>query len=151
MKALVVYDSVFGNTEKIARAISDGLAEKGESRLVQAAKADPTEVKGLDLFVVGAPTQGGRPTPAVQEFLKAIPSDALKNVKTATFDTRISRGGTGKFAKIFGFAAKRIESELKRRGATHVISEGFSVKGREGPLEDGEVERAKEWAKRLLS
>jgi flavodoxin len=151
MKALVVYDSVFGNTEKIARAISDGLAEKGQARLLQAAKANLADLKGIDLLVVGAPTQGGRPTPAVQEFLKAIPSDALKNVKIATFDTRITRGGTGKFAKIFGFAAKRIESELKRRGAAQVSSEGFAVKGREGPLEDGEVERAKEWAKRLLS
>ena len=151
MKALVIYDSVFGNTEKIAKAISDGLAQKGQSRLVQAAKATLADLKGIDLLVVGAPTQGGRPTPAVQEFIKTIPAGGLKGVKTATFDTRITKGGTGTFAKIFGYAAKRIEPELTQRGGTHITSEGFSVKGRQGPLQDGEVERAKEWAKKLVS
>jgi flavodoxin len=151
MKALVIYDSVFGNTEQIAKAISDALAEKGQSRLVQAAKANLADLNGIDLLVVGAPTQGGRPTPAVQEFLKTIPSDGLKGVKSATFDTRINRGGTGTFAKIFGYAAKRMEPQLTQRGANHIASEGFSVKGRQGPLQDGEVERAKEWAKKLVT
>jgi flavodoxin len=147
MKALVVYDSVFGNTEKIARAVADGLAGRGEVRLVRAGATGAGDIKGTDLLIVGAPTQGGRPTPAVQAFLKAIPPGDLRNVRTAAFDTRIVRGGVGTFAKLFGYASRRIESELKRGGGTHLASEGFAVKGREGPLEDGETARAMVWAR----
>jgi flavodoxin len=149
MKALVVYDSVFGNTERIAKAVADGLASKWEVRPVRAGAVNADEIKGLDLLIVGAPTQGGRPTPAVQAFLKGIPPDGLKNVKTAAFDTRISRGGVGTFAKLFGYASGRIESELKHAGGTHISSQGFAVRGRQGPLEEGEVEKAGEWARGL--
>ncbi len=149
MKALVVYDSVYGNTEKIAKAIAGGLAGKAEVRLARAGTVAAADIAGMDLLIVGAPTQGGRATPAVQAFLKGIPSGGLKNVRTAAFDTRISRGGIGTFAKFFGYASGRIESELKRGGGTHASSAGFSVKGREGPLEVGEVERAGEWARSI--
>jgi flavodoxin len=147
MRALVIYDSVFGNTEKIAKAVAEGLAGKGEVRLVRAGATGAGDTSGTDLLIVGAPTQGGRPTPAVQAFLRGIPPGGLNNVRTAAFDTRIVRGGVGTFARIFGYASRRIESELKRGGGNHVASEGFAVKGREGPLEDGETERAKVWAR----
>ena len=149
MRALVVYDSVYGNTEKIAKAIADGLAGRGEVRLARAGTTGAVDVRGIDLLIVGAPTQGGRPTAGVQAFLKEIPQGGLKNVKTAAFDTRIARGGVGTFARLFGYASGRIESGLKRYGGTHVSSAGFAVKGREGPLEEGEVERAAAWARSL--
>ncbi len=151
MKALVVYDTVYGNTEKIAQAINDGLSTRGESSLVRAATADAAALKGIDLLVVGAPTQGGRPTLPVQDFMKMIPANGLKNVKIAAFDTRITRGGVGTFARLFGYAAGRIESELKKRGGTSVGAQGFSVTGREGPLQEGEIERAKKWGADLGS
>jgi flavodoxin len=148
MKALIVYDSVYGNTEKIARSISDGLSEKNETRLVRAGK-EMIDLKGIGLLVVGAPTQGGRPTPAIQGFFKSIPQNGLKDIKVAAFDTRIRKGGTGTFAKIFGYAANRIDSELKRLGGISVASEGFGVIGREGPLEEGELDRARKWGRDL--
>ena len=149
MKALIVYDSVYGNTEKIARAITLGLSEKGDARLARAGKEN-TDIQGIDILVVGSPTQGGRPTPPVQEFLKAIPSNGLQNVKVASFDTRMRKGGSGAFAKLFGYATGRIESELKKRGGTVIASEGFGVTGREGPLEEGETDRARKWGSGLV-
>jgi flavodoxin len=149
MKALIVYGSVYGNTEKIAQAIASGLGEKGEARLVRAGKEN-VDLQGVDLLVVGSPTQGGRPTPPVQEFLKAIPSNGLQNIRVASFDTRMRKGGSGAFAKLFGYAADRIESEMKKRGGTVIASEGFGVKGREGPLEEGETDRAQKWGSGLV-
>ncbi len=150
MKALVVYDSAYGNTEQIAKAIGAGIGKDGVKVLrVSEAKAD--DLAGLNLLVVGSPTQGGRPTQAVQDFLKTIPSYSLQKVKTAAFDTRIVKGGIGTFAKIFGYAAGRIESALKDAGAVNVVSEGFAVKGRQGPLQDGELDRATKWGAGLVA
>lgn len=150
MRALVVYDSVYGNTEQIAKEIANGIGVQNVKTL-RASEAGAADLSGVELLVVGSPTQGGRPTKAVQDFLKAIPSDSLKSIKTAAFDTRITKGGTGTFAKIFGYAANRIESDLKSRGSVHLSSEGFAVKGRAGPLHDGELERGRGWGSGLAS
>ncbi len=150
MKALVIYDSAFGNTEQIAKAIAGGIGA-ADVKTLRINQVSATDLNGIDLLVVGSPTQGGRPTQAVQDFLKAIPPASLKGVRTAAFDTRITQGGIGTFAKIFGYAAGRIESELKRCGGQHLASAGFSVKGREGPLQDGESEKAAKWSAGLVS
>jgi flavodoxin len=102
-----------------------------------------SELKTFDLLIVGSPTQGGRPTRAIQDFLSKIPANALKNVGVTSFDTRFS----AKLAGIFGYAAGRIAGSLKRSGGTLIVSpEGFFVKGTEGPLAEGELERAASWA-----
>jgi len=142
MKALVVYDSVYGNTEKIARAIGDAIA--GEVKVLRVGEANPSELESIDLLVVGAPTQGGRATPAIREFLDQVSETAVKGIKVAAFDTRIST----KMVKIFGYAAGRIASSLKKKGANLIAEpEGFFVEGTKGPLKEGELERAAGWAK----
>ena len=141
MKALVIYDSLYGTTEKIAKAI--GGAIKGEVKVLPVAEANATELKSLDLLIIGSPTQGGNATKAMQAFMGNIPETALKGVKMATFDTRYASG----WAKIFGFAASRMAKYLKTRGITVVSSEAFVVTGSKGPLKDGELERAAAWAK----
>ena len=145
MKALVVYDSAYGNTEKIARAI--GGASAGEVKVLRPGEVNPSDLASLDLLIVGSPTQGGRATPAIQEFLSKIPSNALKNVSVASFDTRYSIP----LGKLIGFAAGPIANSLKDKGG-HLAAqpEGFIVKGKEGPLREGELERAALWAKETL-
>ncbi len=64
MKALLIYDSVFGNTEKIARAIADGLAAQASVETLRPEQVDPEQLTGWDLLVVGSPTRGFRPTEA---------------------------------------------------------------------------------------
>jgi flavodoxin I len=73
MKALVVYDSVYGNTEKIAKAIGEAIAPSGEVKLVRVGEANPSQLTPVDLLIVGSPTHAGRPVQAVQEFLKKVP------------------------------------------------------------------------------
>ena len=146
METLIVFDSTYGNTEKIAKAIYDAIT--GEVKVIRASIANPAELEAIDLLIVGSPTYGGRPTPAVQEFLDGISEYAIKGKKVATFDTRYST----RMVKIFGFAADRISESLKARGATIVSSPvGFFVKGKKGPLRKGELERAAEWAKQIVA
>ena len=71
MKALIVYDSVYGNTEKIAKAIGSGIG--GDVKVLRADEAKVPETNGIDLLVVGSPTQGGRATQAIRDFIKKIP------------------------------------------------------------------------------
>jgi len=145
MKALIVYDSAYGNTEKIARAI--GGAITGEVKVLRPGEVNPSDLQSVDLLIVGSPTQGGRPTPAIQDFLNKIPEPAIKGVNVAAFDTRFST----KLVGIFGYAAGKIANSLKRKGGTLILSpEPFFVKGKEGPLKEGELERAADWAKRIV-
>ena len=144
MKTLIIYDSLYGNTEKIAEAIGEALKPSGEVKTLRPAGADPAELASFDLVIVGSPTQGGRQTPATREFLGKIPANALKDINVAAFDTRIQT----KLVKVFGYAAGRIANSLEKKGASLVApAEGFFVKGTKGPLKDGETERAAGWAR----
>jgi len=147
MKALIVYDSVYGNTEKIARAIAEAITPSGEVKVLRASEANSSELASIDLLIVGSPTHGGRPTPAVQDLLNKVTQPSLKGINVAVFDTRMST----KLVRVFGYAAGRIAGHLERKGGTLTASpEGFFVKGGKGPLKEGELERAADWAKGIL-
>ena len=108
----------------------------------------PSALESLDFLIVGAPTYGGRPTPAMKEFLRNLPGEAVGGVGVAAFDTRISQ----KWVGIFGYAAGKIARGLQKKGGRLVVNpEGFFVYGTEGPLKEGEPERAAAWAKGILS
>jgi flavodoxin I len=142
MKTLVVYDSVYGNTKIVAQAIADAIP--GEVQMLRVGEAVPSDLKVFDLLIVGSPTQGGRPTEAMQGFLKQGHLSSLQGMKVAAFDTRL----TAKWVRIFSYAAPRIASSLQEKGGTLLGAPGgFFVKGTKGPLLDGEVEKAIAWAK----
>jgi flavodoxin I len=142
MRVLVIYDSTYGNTEKIARAI--GGAITGDVRVLRVSEANPADIKSLDLLIIGSPTQGGRATQAMQDFLNKI---NVKGMSFASFDTRFST----KLDGLFGYAAGRIADSLKKKGGNLITSPtAFFVAGREGPLKDGELERAANWGKELV-
>ena len=147
MKALIVYDSVYGNTEKIARAIAEAITPSNQAKVLRVGEANPSELASVNLLIVGSPTHAGRPIPVVQDFLNKVPELSVKGVSVAAFDTRISK----KIVGVFGYAAGRIAGNLKKKGGTLVASpEGFFVAGGQGPLKEGELERAAGWAKGIL-
>ena len=144
MKVLIVYDSVYGNTEKIAKAV--GGAATGEVKVLRVDEANPSEFKNIDLLIVGSPTHGGKPTQTIQDLLNKAPEASLQGINVAAFDTRMST----RLVRVFGYAAGRIADHLKRKGGTLIASpEGFFVKGGKGPLKEGEEERAAGWAKAI--
>ena len=157
MKALVVYDSFFGNTEQIAQAIGRALGSPEEVEVLRVSNVKPEQLTGLELLIVGSPTRGFRPTPAISNLLKSVPKNGLKGVKVAAFDTRIALSDIDSrilpvFVKVFGYAAKPIADGLTKKGGELIIPpEGFFVKGSEGPLKDGELERAADWAKQIIA
>jgi flavodoxin len=158
MKAMLVYESVFGNTEKIAQAIGNALGSQGDVEVLQVGDVKPEQLVGLTLLIVGSPTRQFRPTGATTSLLKGIPKGGLKGVKVAAFDTRFTVSEIEKvrilafFVRIFGYAAKPIAGRLKKKGGELAIPpEGFYVGATEGPLLEGELERAADWAKQIIA
>jgi flavodoxin I len=153
VKALIVYDSVYGNTEKIAESIGNTIA--GDVKISHASQASLSDLKPINLLIVGSPTHAFRATKPIQTFIKSISGDALKSVDVAAFDTRMpaSDVGTGLrlLMKVGGYAAPRIANALEKKGGNLVVlPEGFFVKDNEGPLKEGELERAANWAKVII-
>jgi flavorubredoxin len=159
VKAVVVYESHWGNTEAVARAIAEGIGP--DARTMHTDDATGSAVAGADLIVAGAPViafslprEGMRtqivgdekaPTPPdvshplMRSWLDALPAGAGWG---AAFETRIWWSPRG--------ATSTIESKLKRAGFPRLAkSERFIVAGAYGPLRDGELERARQWGAAL--
>ena len=152
MKALIVYDSIYGNTRKIAQSI--GGAITGDVKVLRAGEVNLSELESISFLIVGSPTQGFRATKPIQAFIESISGDTLKGVNVAVFDTRIPANEVGKglrlLMKMGGYAAPRIAQALNKKGGNLVApAEGFFVKDKEGPLKEGELERAISWAKEM--
>jgi hypothetical protein len=152
MSALVVCDSIYGNTASVAEAIASGLGE-GAS-LLRTSQLDPGDLPPCDVLVVGSPTHGGRPSQAVQDWLREIPRNRLAGQHIAAFDTRLDPRAMGGPLRVIvglvGCAAPHILHALEAKGAIRVAGpEGFVVTSRKGPLRDGEYARAARWAAQL--
>lgn len=142
MKTLIVYDSKFGNTERLARTIAETVGV-GEPALVVAASAASTgDLAGIGLLAVGGPTQAHGLSPALKTFLDGLPSEAVRGVPAVTFDTRLT---WPRF--LSGSAAVALARRLEKKGARLLLPpESFLVTGSEGPLAEGELARATTWA-----
>jgi flavodoxin I len=155
MKTLIIYESFFGNTEQITKAIGEGLGTSAEVEIVKVGDVKYEKLIEVDLLIVGSPTRAFRPSPGTNKFLKSIPANSLRGKKAAAFDTRIStedtKSGFLRFmVNLFGYAAKPISEKLRKKGAEIMISpEGFFVKDTKGPLKEGELERAKKWGMQI--
>ena len=146
MKTLIVYDSLYGNTKIIAEAMAEAI--RGEVKVVHVSDVDCSSLDRYDLLVVGAPTHGGRASEAAIGLLGSMEAAALTGVKVAAFDTRLTWG----FLRLFGYAAPKLARTLESKGGTLVgKAEGFFVTGGEGPMKEGEVERAAAWAQAIAA
>jgi len=158
MRAMVVYDSAYGNTEKVAQAVASALGSQEDVVLARAGDVKSEQLAGLTLLIVGSPTQKFSPTSATTRFLKSIPEKGLVGVKVAAFDTRFAESEIEKvrilafFVRMFGYAAEPIAKRLEKKGgALAVPPEGFYVGDTEGPLLERELERAADWAEQILA
>jgi hypothetical protein len=170
MHAVVVFESMYGNTQAIATAVAAGLATRVSVELVEVGTA-PTVVPGdLELLVVGGPTHGHglskpetrqnaarkapgglvSPTIGVREWLDDL-HGASPEVAAAAFDTSL-RGPT----VLWGSAARIIDKRLRNLGFRVIVPpESYHVAGPLGPVYDvlaeGEVERARAWGEELAA
>jgi flavodoxin len=147
MKSIVVYDSYFGNTQEIAETIADQLNTKA----IKIKDFKNSWLEDIEFLVVGSPTRAFSPTEGIQNFLRTLPN--LKGIKVAAFDTRMELGEDSPiilkpFVKIFGYAAEPILKKLERKDGEKVREPiGFYVEDTEGPIREGEKERARVWIK----
>ncbi|CAN7303949.1 flavodoxin family protein [Knoellia sp. LjRoot47] len=161
-RAWVVYESMFGNTREVAHAVAEGLRERAQVEVHEVSTATPLP-PDLDLLVVGGPThafglsrastrhdaetKAERPVESssmgVREWLAGL-DDGGVHTAYATFDTRVNH------PHLPGSAAKKAARRLRRLGGSACADpESFWVEGTEGPLVDGELERARDWGREL--
>jgi hypothetical protein len=156
MNAIVVYESLWGNTAAVAGAIAEGIG--AEAQALSTAEATAAVVAGADLIVAGGPvhafnltTEQGRENlrknpgkapsppdlshPSIRSWLDGL---APGHAACAAFDTRLSWS--------FGGAAAKIGRRLKKAGYRSICKPTpFIVTGGYGPLREGELERARQW------
>ena len=156
MQILVIYDSQFGNTQQIARAIAGGLGEHGSVEVMAASEVVGLTPERPDLLLVGGPTQRHGLSPTLRAFLEALPRVCLLHTRAAAFDTRYHMA-----AVLSGSAAGQAAGRLRRAGCRLVAApESFFVERDRPPsdekrrhglerLEPGELERATAWARGL--
>jgi hypothetical protein len=114
------------------------------------------QLREVELLIVGSPTRSFRPTPAISQFLKALAKNHLAGISVAAFDTRIWLNTIDSSVFRFvvdkgGYAASTMAKALTKKGGNlRVPPEGFLVTGEQGPLKEGELERAAEWAREIL-
>lgn len=157
MNVLVITESYFGNTSRVAEAIATGLRSRNATVTVAAAASAPA-LDGVDLLILGSATHNmGLPSPAsrrqardkggqapdtgVAEWLEALVGDP--GCRVAAFDTI-----TGGF--FCGSAAKAIEKRLRRRSVSVIERKSFLVTSTKGPLAEGEVDSAEQWGASLV-
>jgi Flavodoxin domain len=163
MRALVVYESWFGNTRQVAERIASALAEEGEVELVSVDDPVPS-FQHVDLVVLGAPThvhglsgdrsrrgaieqrgEAGEIGIGARGWIDRLPLAGATRV--AVFDTRARKP-----AWLVGSAAHGMAARLRKRGYRLALEpESFFVRGTPGPLEEGELERAGEWGRKLAT
>lgn len=163
MNALIVYESLFGNTEEIARAIADGVSRHVPVDVFEVTEVPEGKETGAQLLVFGGPThafsmsrestredavrQGATHTETgvgIREWLTGLHPSA-QSAPIATFDTKV-----GKMRHLPGSAAKKAEKLAHRHGFKSLVSpESFFVDDVDGPLLDGELERATAWGDSL--
>jgi hypothetical protein len=163
MKAMVVYESMFGNTEEVARAVAAGLSGHVSTYVVRAGDELSDLAQEIDLVVLGGPThafsmsrpktredavrQGAAPALArrgIREFLGGSRAETWRG-PVATFDTRVA-----KVRHMPGSAARKAAAVARRQGHRLVAEPvSFYVADTHGPLLSGELQRAREWGDRL--
>ena len=134
---LVVYTSTYGNTKKIAEAIATGCG--ADTRLVTADEFTAEMLSGVEFAFIGSPSIAWKYAPGFNKVFDVIASAKVPGLKTAAFDTGMKRWYAGD-------GAGQIAKKLKQAGCAVVGKMRFLVLGKEGPLKDGELERAKAWA-----
>ena len=147
MNALIVCYSKFGNTTKIAEAIAETLGSDGSAHVISMDQLSVSDLTGIDLVVAGTPTHRMNLPEAVRPVFETLPRRILRGTPVAAFDTSYKMSAwLARFT-----AARRLLSRLRKLGGKRILPpETFHVVEREGPLYDGEIERAREWASLIL-
>ena len=151
MKAIIVYDSIYGNTKNIATVIVSVIekANPGQVQVFPVGQVKPGQLENSELLLIGSPTHGALPTEAIQNLLTQLGAPQQAGARAIAFDTRL----TWRFLERWGgFAAEKMAASLIEKGWNLLTKpEGFFVGGlKKGPMKKGEADRAAVWARGLV-
>jgi len=152
MKGIVIYDTSYGNTRKVAETIAETLKESGiEVDLFNVKKVKKLSAKDYDFLVLGSPTRFGTMSFTVKRFLGKVKSEEWANKPFAAFDTENPENiEQARIQNKEWSAAEKIAKRLKDKKMNQVLPVLKAVVlGWKGPLQEGEIERAKEYAREL--
>lgn len=138
-KAIVIYDTKYGNTEKIAQSLAVGLKEQGvEADCIKIDEVEVDKLPKYDFLAVGGPTHMASMSEPMKEFLEKLKTVDISGKKGFCFDTR----NQSRFNRFdLNSAAKRIEKKMKKMKVKMIKPRRSAiVEGREGPLEEGAQE-----------
>jgi flavodoxin len=153
MQTVVIYDSKFGNTERIAEAIARGVGTRSTVRVLSTAEAaaDAAIAAGPpDLVLIGGPTHNHGPSAALRAFLTGLP-EALRGIRAGSFDTRY-RGPVFLMGSAAAGAAKVLATagaEIVAPPESFFMTRGGSLERQQ--LEPGEIERAERWGRTVAT
>jgi menaquinone-dependent protoporphyrinogen IX oxidase len=154
MKGIVVYDTSYGNTKKIAETIVETLKESGiEVDLFYVKDVKKLSAKNYDFFVLGSPTKFGTMSLAVKFFLGKVKSEEWVNKPFAAFDTENPENiEQSRIQNKEWSAAEKIAQKLKEKKMNQLLPVLKAlVTGQKGPLVEGEIEKTKDYAKQLAA
>lgn len=144
MKAIVLYDSKYGNTEQVAKGICSGMKEVGFSSVEcrRGSTVTPEELLSTEIWILGSPTHMGGVSRNFKQMIKWMGGQDLQGIRGTAFDTRLEN--------MKGGASQRISEAMIRSGIQMLLDpESFIVKGRKGPLAEGEEARAISFGRRI--
>jgi flavodoxin len=158
VKVLVTYDTKYGNTQRVAELIADGLKAAGAETVVEnMKKVNLDEAGGFDAILIGSPNHMGRPTRTFKKFVSKLQKADLTDKSLAAFDTYIGQKddqeniqpGGGEFQK----ALRRMEALLKDKlPHLKLITPGLSIAvgGMKGPVVETDLPKCKEFGQKLI-
>jgi menaquinone-dependent protoporphyrinogen IX oxidase len=149
MKGIVVFDTSYGNTRKIAETIAETLKEAGvEADIFSVKNVKKISARDYSFLVLGSPTKFGTMSLAIRFFLGKVKAEEWMNKPFAAFDTENPEN----IDKKEGSAAEKIAERLVDKKMNQLLPVLKAVVlGWKGPLQEGEVERAKEYGRRLAT
>jgi menaquinone-dependent protoporphyrinogen IX oxidase len=154
MKGIVIYDTSSGNTKKIAETITETLKEFGiEVDLFKVNEVKKLNAKDYSFLALGSPTKFGTMSFAIKSFLGKVKNEEWRNKPFAAFDTENPENiEKSKAENKQWSAAEKIAEKLKEKNMIQLLPVlKVSVLGMKGPLVEGEIDRAKSFAKELAT
>lgn len=146
MNIMIVFESFYGNTERVAQTIADGLQQCGHVTTVRVSPDLPLDLASVDLLVLGCPIISWKPSMGMQAFIGKITPLEFRGKPFVCFDTRV-RGPKW----IVGDACEGMTASLSAMGGRPLTPpEKFFVRSKQGPLEKDELEHAAAWTKILV-
>ncbi len=152
IKGIVIYDTSYGNTKKIAETITETLKESGmEADLFHIKEVKKLSAKNYDFLVIGSPTKFGTMSFAIKFFLGKVKSEEWMSKPFTAFDTENPENiERARIENKEWSAAEKIAERLKEKKMKQLLPVlKAAVLGQKGPLQEGEIDRTKDYAKEL--